>query len=317
MRPQRSRSGLSALEVIVVIVLVGVVALLILLALPRQRETARVVSCRQNLMQIGKAVALYDETAGRLPVVPTLEDRREDALGPLGLMLMQLGTAEFANLQPETIPPAGKIGTRPTVRRIRGLVCPSDPNAIQPDFPAPVSYRANTGDTVDGRHGPFSPGKNVTLADVEAGDGTSYTASFTERLLGNGRKGVRAPINYATVPGPVRPAGCPDAPAESWMGDAGASWALAGWPSTLYNHAMPPGASPSCVAEDGGSARMGASSGHVEGVHLLMLDGSVRNVTRDVNVGVWRKFGNAWDSAPPAAPTPLPDAEKPASPPEP
>ena len=35
---------------------------------------------------------------------------------------------------------------------------------------------------------------------------------------------------------------------------------------------------------------MGASSGHVRGINLLVLDGRVNLVTRDIDLKVWKEF---------------------------
>ena len=61
------------------------------------------------------------------------------------------------------------------------------------------------------------------------------------------------------------------------------------------NHAMPPGATPSTISEDGTSARMGASSGHGGRVHVLILDGSVRPFSYGVDPEVWRALANLDD----------------------
>jgi len=68
--------------------------------------------------------------------------------------------------------------------------------------------------------------------------------------------------------------------------------------STLYNHAIPPNAPASCIAEDGRSAFMGASSGHVAGVNLLLLDGSIRTIRPSVDLKIWRDFGTVGQPRP-------------------
>ncbi|MHC5544417.1 H-X9-DG-CTERM domain-containing protein, partial [Singulisphaera rosea] len=60
------------------------------------------------------------------------------------------------------------------------------------------------------------------------------------------------------------------------------------WRSTLYSHASTPNASPSCVAQDGRSAYIGASSGHPDGVNVLNFDGSVKVYTPRVSPKIWR-----------------------------
>ena len=175
-----------------------------------------------------------------------------------------------------------------------GFVCRSDANATSGLFRAPVSYRATTGDDPRGTNGAFAPGRRISLADVEKRDGTSFTAAFCERLVGDNVAGKIAPWNYAVVDGPLPPQGCTLASLEEtrarWNGDAGSSWWLADYRSTLYNHALPPNAAISCVSARGEAAFMGASSGHVKGVNLLMLDGSVKLVVPTINPKVWKEF---------------------------
>ena len=80
------RRGLSATEVIVLVAIVVVIGLFVLMALPRGRETARIASCRKNLMQIGRALAHYDRDVGHLP---TVAEPRKDGGGdgPLKVLL--------------------------------------------------------------------------------------------------------------------------------------------------------------------------------------------------------------------------------------
>ena len=101
--------------------------------------------------------------------------------------------------------------------------------------------------------------------------------------------------------GPVDEFGCPPAPSSSRRYDAGSTWVEASWRSTLYNHALTPNAVPSCVATDGLSARMGASSSHLNGVNVLIFDGSVRTVSPTIALPVWKALATV-KSPPPGAP---------------
>jgi len=159
------------------------------------------------------------------------------------------------------------------------------------NFPAPVSYRATTGDSSAGDNGAFAPGRVKRLRDVEAADGLSFTAAFSERLVGDNQPSHQALCNYRIVSGPLAGPGCPSgSPDSDWRGDAGWSWTWSDYRSTLYNHALPPCAHPSCLTEDGQTALMGASSGHVRGLNMLFLDGSVTVVRPTINPQVWREF---------------------------
>ncbi|HEX8202908.1 MAG TPA: DUF1559 domain-containing protein [Isosphaeraceae bacterium] len=299
----RRRPGLGAVEVIVIAAVLAVVVLVIAWALPRGRENARLLACRRNLRQVGEALSLYDTAVGRLPAVPELGPTAGP--GPLAALRAQLGLEDFTGLGAPDRTPAPRPGVSSAAHPVPGFACPSDPLATSGLFPAPTSYRAVAGDATDGRTGPFAPGRVVAPAAVEAADGTAYTAAFEERLVGDGHSARPGPRDYALVPGPVDSHGCPAPPGPSWRGDAGSSWLDASWRSTLANHALTPGAAPSCLADDGRTARIGASSGHVGGVHVLMLDGRVQQVVPTIDPKVWKALANINDQAEAPAP-PLP-----------
>jgi type II secretory pathway pseudopilin PulG len=292
-RSSARRPGVTLVEVLVILGILAFALLVLAMVLPRGREDARALRCQAQLRDIGAAVALYDGATGHLPTVPA---PGAEGAGPLGAMLGQLGVARFAQLSDPAFRP-GTPGPPPPAVAIRDFLCPSDPWTVDAGHPAPVSYRACAGDRTDGTDGAFAPGRTIRLADVASADGTEYTAAFAERLVGDGRPEPDR-INYALVPGPVGPEGCGDPGAGSWRGDAGSDWSAPGWVSTLYNHAIAPGGSPSCVAEDGGSARMGASSGHPDAVHVLLLDGAVRRVRPGVEPRVWAMMATTREPEP-------------------
>jgi type II secretory pathway pseudopilin PulG len=296
------RTGISAAEVLVVLAIVAMLAVFVLMSLPRQRESARLASCQRNLMQIGIALAMYDQTQRHLPTVPELSGeptRRADS--PLRALLEALALPDFGGLgDPKNVPPKGP-GFVPAERPVAGFACPSDPNATSRLFPAPISYRATAGAGPEGRDGAFAPGRRMSIQEIETGDGVGFTAAFAERLVGTGTPREIAARNYAVVPGPLGDAGCSATDPASWRGDAGSSWLDSNWRSTLYNHALTPDASPSCIAADGRSAFMGASSGHVERVNVLICDGSVRIYTPRIHPSVWRALAST--NTPAAAPS--------------
>jgi prepilin-type N-terminal cleavage/methylation domain-containing protein/prepilin-type processing-associated H-X9-DG protein len=297
MTDRRGRRGLSLVEVVVVLAIVGLLALFVIMALPRQREAQRFAGCQMNLRQFGRALALYDETNGHLPMVPDLATAAGQAgNSPHHALLEELGLADFRELTESKAPPPRASHLTVTEHSVAGFMCPSDTHATAGLFPAPISYRATTGSSVRGLDGVFAPGRRVSIAEVEAADGSGHTAAFAERLVGNGRPGA-APNNYAVVHGPLDESGCRPAAADAWRGDAGSSWWSSHWPSTLYNHASGPDQWPSCVAADMRSAAMGASSGHGGRVNVLALDGAVRPYTPHVDAKVWKRLAASNNSS--------------------
>jgi Protein of unknown function (DUF1559) len=290
-----ARHGLTAVELMVVLFLTVMGACVLLMAIPHAREQARLTGCRRNLGQIGLALALYEQSHQQLPSVAALGglEGSQVPTGPSPLRIL-LETLELPDLMGITDPrnaPAPSPGEVPGEMPVPGFVCASDPYATAGLFGAPISYRAVTGDSPAGENGIFAPGRIVRLQQVEAVDGLSYTAAFSERLVGNNRRGEPALANYAAVSGAVPERGCPAGIERSaWRGDAGASWRWADYRSTLYNHALKPNGQPSCVAIDGQTACTGASSGHLRGVHLLLLDGSVTLMRPAIDLKVWREF---------------------------
>ena len=288
MDERRSRRGVSLVEVLVVVFIVGVFVLIALFALPRQRESARLNDCRRNLMQIGVALALYDKSKGYLPSVPPLDtETSRNVDSPLKALLTTLALPDFSHLDDSPNRKKDPPSPVPSTGLIPGFYCQSDPYVLTEPILASISYRATTGDQPAGVNGAFAPGTTTRMSDIENGDGRGYTAAFAERLVGNKRPDDRAPVNYL-ICGPVIDSRCPEEVDPKWFGDAGSSWSEIGWRSTLYNHTMTPNGSPSCIARDSRTALIGASSGHLQGVNVLMFDGSVRTVSPGIESRVWK-----------------------------
>lgn len=278
------RAGSTVVEVVIVAALGLLVLFSILLMLPRGRERSRLLACQSNLRQLGVALAQYSQNFQRLPSVPPLgaESHSTTTMGVLPTLIA-------------TIDPGD---TTTTARFLPLMVCPSDPATRQVPFPAPISYRLITGDQPQGGTGTFAPGKTWRLEEIEADDGLAYTAALTERLIGRGTQVVddrTSPRPYAIVQGPVSSQGCPPNSLDTTRHDAGWSWAETTWRSTLVNLLRPPNAIGSCIAQDQRTASIGASSGHTDQIHVLMLDMSVKSYTPRVDGGVWSSLGRIGD----------------------
>ncbi len=309
----RDRAGYTLIDALVATALIAVVGLFAIMALTRGRESARSTTCQRNLSQIGVGLSLYHAAQHALPMIgepPPVEPPPASGAtnpGPLRTILETLGVPSLLGVHPEGLNLDRLRGPLLVGVAVPGFFCPSDPHAIGGIFPSPVSYRATTGDDPEGRTGGFAIGRRTTLGEIEEADGVSYTAAFSERLVGDGRA-VSSAENYALIEGAVAASGCSVTPKAEWRGDAGSSWEHADWRSTLYNHAMLPGSKISCLARDGRSALIGASSGHTAGIHMLMFDGAVKRVVRSVDRRIWLDYGTMGE---PSQPPPPPVVDQP------
>ncbi len=291
----RHRRGLGAAEVVVLLVLFVLTVLVILMLLPRGREQARMTGCQNNLAHIGYALAIYDELQHQLPGTPGIAglDTPRDAgpPSPLRTLLEMFKQPDLLGIVDPKTRPEPRPGEVPGEMPVRGFVCASDPNATSGLLTAPISYRACTGDEPTGENGAFAAGRPISLREIQERDGLSYTAAFSERLVGNNVADDASAFNYMISDGRLPAAGCPPSSARSrWRGDAGSSWVSSDYRSTLYNHGLAPQGQPSCIDAGGKAAFMGASSGHVPGVNLLLLDGRVIVVHRSIDAKIWKEF---------------------------
>ncbi len=292
------RNGITLTEVLVVIAILSFLTLMLMLLGPRNREPARSVQCDNNLMQLGLGMGYYTQATDHLPSIPLLPTTlaEDTTSSPIGALLASLSISGFSDLEREKSPYVAGRTTARTLGPIRGLICPSDSYAFDdPEGSPQLSYRAVTGDTPEGHGGAFEPGKIVTLAAVEAGDGLSYTACFTERLVGFSLGAQPYAGNYHLTDGPLIGPKCPEPGTEPESVDAGKNWSLVDWTNTLINHAAPPNASRSCITKDGKSALMSSSSGHLGVVHHLMLDGSARRTNVTIDLKLWKALASFQD----------------------
>lgn len=291
-----TRSGLTIVELLVAVGILGLLMAILVPAVQQVRNTSRLTQCKNNLRQIGLALANCVDRDGAFPTA-----NRPDSMHRR--LLPFLGHAPLA----EELKTRGD--TANWVVPVFG--CPSDP-VVHVNMAAvgDSSYFQNRGTKFERQTG-FYSGYRRDTAPHEISDVLSVTVALSERLvmpLGGNRPRDeealrREPRRYLWWTenrfGRGREAeavhDCEHHRTVIWppvMGANMMNYFLGGG----YTHLLTPN-HPSCVngpedfEVDFSLAMMSASSLHGPGVNSLLADGSVRFVNDSIDAAVWRALG--------------------------
>lgn len=234
-------------------------------------------------------------------------------------------TMDF-NYPPETPGMGGVVAFMPPFTNATGanaaacrtvismFFCPSDGPPGDP-WRAQNNYAGNQGGWLCDRGDAPGASSDVSPSEVQTGvfywlshcnaasflDGMSQTVMFSERIRGQGTPDPRSDLyvippqtsfaaTYSTCQA-INPA-----TATPLTSKWGYSWVMGENCCTQYNHVATPN-SKSCggTGFSGSMTNMAmqvsASSRHVGGVHAMMGDGSIRFVSENIDVNVWRALG--------------------------
>jgi prepilin-type N-terminal cleavage/methylation domain-containing protein/prepilin-type processing-associated H-X9-DG protein len=304
-----SRSAFTLIELLVVIAIIAILIGLLLPAVQKVREAAARMSCSNNLKQIGIALHSYHDSNSQLP--PGWDFAT--SWGALGYILPHIEQNNISRTINFNLPLNDPINQPATQNPVKIYRCPSDFENPMPSLGMATNYHGNAGNWVvfvvarglnvnDPRpNGVFYTGSlGLKLTDVS--DGTTNTAFFSERVLGDGNMGQVSP-REDTFNGPNAAPGRPNSadeahawcqsvditnPANQFPIFMGAPW---GHGQHIYQHISPPNGR-SCGWLASLRATMTPSSRHPNGVNVLFGDGSIRFVADNINLVTWRAMGS-------------------------
>jgi prepilin-type N-terminal cleavage/methylation domain-containing protein/prepilin-type processing-associated H-X9-DG protein len=353
-----ARRGFTLIELLVVIAIIAVLIALLLPAVQSAREAARRIQCTNNLKQIGLSLANYESSFGSFPwgEGPTLDDY----WGPLALVTpymeqgpmfntinFSFGSANAGGMRyPYPSGPRIPVNMTAFTTRLAAALCPSDgrealstpcghtnyagsagkiPVALASQFDGIFGKVEGTNDPVTQAISPGPQGMTVKMADIT--DGTSNTASFSERIKGVGDRNddvidSQTPSTayyvvqgYGSAEGP--PAGmtwqqvvsgiygsCKVATViytktngkatqgNQTMIAMGTYWWMGRWYAGRYCHTTTPNMR---FCTTGGlnvdEVAVGANSYHPGGVNVVYADGSVHFVKSTISPVTWWAIG--------------------------
>ena len=316
------RRGFTLIELLVVIAIIAVLIALLLPAVQQAREAARRTQCKNNLKQLGIALHNYHDTHNVFPYRQLMAPPPGGGLqnlprwsGFISLLPMMEQQGLFASWQARISVNGARApwgswqssGIRPMRRQVPGLLCPSDSLFGGDQTPEPIGQTnyafcvGNAWNSVNSEAnghptGVFGRGSRTKFGDIT--DGTSNTIAMAEIAHPQG-PGEIADVSTALDPIP-NPAACANTfnfttkrytgatlltPAGSTEA-RGARYGDGAGTYTGFNTVLPPN-SPSCVVnqEDQANGILSSVSRHTGGVQVLLVDGSVRFVSENINAG--------------------------------
>lgn len=333
MRPRthrRSQQGFTLIELLVVIAIIAILIALLLPAVQQAREAARRTQCKNNLKQIGLALHNYLDVHTVFPpsFVSDISTTNTSG-GEWSIHARLLPYVENANLYNQadlslSYEDPANIGI--ATQRIGTYLCPSEVNdqiRLSSGVPVhyPISYGYNGGSWRVWTNASRQPGDGAFAPNARFGtqhftDGTSNTLCFMEvkaftAYNRDGDTGTAAiPANSFDVDALILGGGSNKANSghTEWVDgrvhQTGATVTLP--PNSLVN--VPGGERPdegdytSCREDKSCQtptyAAVTARSWHIGIVNVVLMDGSTRSVSENIDLGTWRNLGVRNDGNP-------------------
>ncbi|MFV0446627.1 MAG: DUF1559 domain-containing protein [Planctomycetaceae bacterium] len=291
--------GFTLIELLVVIAIIAILVALLLPAVQQVREAARKTQCNDHMHNLVIAVHTYESTH---KVFPPGAMGYPLVWGPHAHLLPFIEQKNLKDLIDPNKSPTDPVNDDKTKTTIDVYLCPSDQDAIPGSPYGPTSYGFNSGsgtinwgNTRTGGDGLFYVYSRHRFRDMT--DGTSNTAGLGEILLGSGsttpgptpQSHVRQQFKLTASSAHPDDAACDSGSGGNFDGFRANKWAIGHAGDTLYNHSLTPNSKKwDCTNTYYSEARMASRSMHPGGVNLGLMDGKIRFVSENVDLGLWR-----------------------------
>jgi prepilin-type N-terminal cleavage/methylation domain-containing protein len=275
------RRAFTLVELLVVIAIIGVLVALLLPAVQSAREAARRTSCASNLKQIGLAMQNYHDQNQAFPIGTTNPAGGTAVVNshwtwPSRILpfIEQTGLYQQLNVGNGTVPsPTSNTPLTPLIMTpIKIYMCPSDPgnprqyNNFLSGYPK-LNYPAGKPMVMWRSWEQDSGLANRSTRMVDVTDGTSNTFLCGERAV--------ARLNHFISMGGIWP---------TQVGSNNAYTFDANPPNQSYPESGLTAAGQCCnSANDPNNIRGSASSMHTNGLQFVLVDGSVRFVSNNID----------------------------------
>jgi prepilin-type N-terminal cleavage/methylation domain-containing protein len=278
----KSRPAFTLVELLVVIAIIGVLVALLLPAVQAAREAARRTSCASNLKQIGLAMQNYHDQSQAFPIgitnpmanVTTVVNSHWTWPTRILPFIEQSGLYQQLNVGNGMVPsPTSNTPLTPLIMTpIKIYMCPSDPgnprqfNNFLSGYPK-LNYPAGKPMVMWRSWEQDSGLANRSTRMVDVTDGTSNTFLCGERAV--------ARLNHFISMGGIWP---------TQVGSNNAYTFDANPPNQSYPESGLTAAGQCCnSANDPNNIRGSASSMHTNGLQFVLVDGSVRFVSNNID----------------------------------
>jgi len=325
---RQKRHGFTLIELLVVIAIIAILIALLLPAVQQAREAARRTQCKNNLKQLGLALHNYLDSHTVFPPSFCIGGSTGGTWSIHARILPYMEQAAAYNVVDLTVaysvPPNSTIGV--TQLQIPSYVCPDEIKAvIRPattptgaaHFPSTYAFNGGTwklftpGPTLESGgtpgDGAFAPNSSFSSSDFL--DGMSNTLGFSEVLaympnIGNDAAATDTiPTSLASfTAGSLSTTGHTEW-VDGKIHETGFTTAFIPNSKTLISNSANPtpqvgdyisckerGTSSTCAGRPTYAA-VTARSYHTGIVQVMLMDGSARAVSENIDLNTWRRLG--------------------------